>query len=334
MLHTSNIALLSSKSMIVPILFLILGLAILILGGDTFVKGSASIAGKLKISPIVIGLTVVSFGTSAPELVVNLFSAAGGVPDLAIGNILGSNIANILLVLGIAAIIRPLKVQGGTTWKEIPFGLLSIIIFFFLANDIWFGGAEQNMLTRGDGLVLLSVFIIFMVYTYGLTKVEGEKDDVETYNWFRSLAYIIGGIAALVIGGKMIVDNATVIALSLGLSELFIGLTIAAIGTSLPELATSAIAAYKGHVDIAVGNVVGSNIFNVLLVLGVTSTAIPIPVNTAANFDIVMAILAAILLFGFMLRGGKFHRHSLRKWEGVFFVLLYVSYITFISFRG
>lgn len=314
--------------------FLLLGLAILVYGGDTFVKGSSSFAKRMNVSAIVIGLTIVSFGTSAPELAVNIFSATSGAPDLAVGNILGSNIANILLVLGVAAMIRPLRVKEGTTWKEIPLGFLSIVLFFFLVNDTLFAGASENLLSRGDGLVLLSIFSIFMVYTYGLTKIKGEKEDVETYTWIRSIIYIIGGIACLVVGGKLIVDNATLLAQAAGMSELLIGLTIAALGTSLPELATSAIAAYRGHVDLAVGNVVGSNIFNVLWILGVTPVIAPFTVADSVNFDIFIAGMAALLLFGFMLKGGNLHRHSLRRWEGFFFILLYVAYIGFISFRG
>lgn len=320
--------------MFVPLTLLIAGLAILVYGGDVFVKGAASIAKKLNVSPIVIGLTVVSFGTSAPELAVNLFAASGGAPDLAVGNILGSNIANILLVLGVAAMIRPLSVKSGTTWKEIPFGLLSIVVFFFLVNDIMFAGASENLLSRGDGLVLLSFFAIFIVYTYGLSQVKGEKEDVDTYKWGTSLFFILLGIAGLVLGGKLIVDNATLLARAAGMSELFIGLTIAALGTSLPELTTSAIAAYKGHVDLAVGNVVGSNIFNVLWILGITPVVAPFAIAQSVNFDIAMAAVAAILLFGFMLSGGLRHRNTLRKGEGILFVLLYVGYVAFITFRG
>lgn len=320
--------------MFVSLLFLLAGLAVLVLGGDMFVKGASSVAKKLNVSAMVIGLTIVSFGTSAPELAVNLFSATSGAPDLAVGNILGSNIANILLVLGIAAIIRPLRVKEGTTWKEIPLGLLSIIVFFFLVNDIMFAGASENLLSRGDGLVLLSIFTIFMVYTYGLTKVKGEKEDVDTYTWIRSVGYILLGITMLVLGGKLIVDNATLLARAAGLSELFIGLTIAALGTSLPELATSAIAAYRGHVDLAVGNVVGSNIFNVLWILGITPIVAPFAIPMSVNFDIMIAGMAALLLFGFMIKGGTFKRHSLGRIEGFFFVFLYFAYIGFISFRG
>jgi cation:H+ antiporter len=320
--------------MFIPLIILFIGLAILIFGGDMFVKGASSVAKKLRVSSMVIGLTIVSFGTSAPELAVNIFSATQGAPGLAIGNILGSNIANILLVLGIAAIICPLKIKEGTTWKEIPLGLLSLVVLFFLTNDIWFANSQENLLSRGDGFVLLSLFTIFMVYTYGLSKVKGDDDDIDMYSWGRSIFYILLGVTLLVVGGKLIVDNATLLARAAGLSELFIGLTIAALGTSLPELATSVIAAFKGKVDLAVGNVVGSNIFNVLWILGVTPIIAPFTLPLAVNFDIYIAAFAAALLFGLMLKRDAKKRYSLGRGEGILFVLLYVVYIGYISFRG
>lgn len=323
--------------MLIPILLLLLGLVMLLVGGDTFIKGSASLARKLKISPIVIGLTVVAFGTSAAELVVNIFAAVQGTPDLAIGNILGSNISNILLVLGISAIIYPISVKQGTIWKEIPLGIMAVVVLFILSADVYFGNGNSgiNILTRGDGLILLAFFIIFMYYTYGLTKVEAEKEeDVKTYPWSPTILFILLGLGGLVLGGKLLVDNGTIIARLFGMSELFIGLTVVAIGTSLPELAASAIAAYRHHDDLAIGNVVGSNIFNVFWVLGLTPLVAPIPVNSDANTDVLVAILAATLLFAFMFVGHKHKRYKLRRWQGVIFVLLYVAYLVFIGFRG
>ena len=316
------------------IAFLLLGLIILLIGGDIFVKGSSSLAKRFGISPIVIGLTIVAFGTSAPELVINLFSAASGASDLAFGNILGSNISNVFLVLGIAAIIRPLAVKRGTTWKEIPFSILVIFVLFLLANDVMFGNNGENILTRGDGLVLISYFFIFMYYTYGLTKAEGEKEDVEKFKPWTSSTFILGGIACLTLGGKLMVDNAIILAKIAGLSELLIGLTITAVGTSLPELVTSAIAAYRGHVDIAIGNVVGSNIFNVLWVLGLTPIVSPMAVGMEINQDILVAGIAAALLFIFMFIGGKRGRYILQRWQGALFILLYISYTAFVIFRG
>lgn len=320
--------------MIIPILLLLLGLAILILGGEIFVKGAASIARRLKVKPIVIGLTVVAFGTSAPELVVNLISAFQGAPDIAIGNVLGSNISNILLVLGIAAFIFPLTVKKGTTWKEIPFGILAVIVLFLLGNDVMFGNNGHNILGRSDGLVLISFFLIFAYYTYGLAKMEGDSDEIETYQWSASILFILGGIVCLILGGHLMVENGIILARLAGMSELLIGLTVTAIGTSLPELATSAIAAYRKHVDIAVGNVVGSNIFNILWVLGLTPVVAPIEMNPAVNFDILVAIGAAALLFIMMFVNKDGQRYSLRRWHGAFFVLLYILYVTAVVIRG
>ena len=312
---------------------MIVGLAVLLFGGAFFVRGAASMARKMNVSTIVIGLTVVAFGTSAPELIVNIFSALKGSSDIAIGNILGSNISNILLVLGIAGIIRPLTVKSSTVWKEIPFGILAVLVLFFLANDTTIGGGGKNMLTQADGLVLISFFIIFIYYTYGLTKAEGSRENVEVHSWSKSITLIIAGILGLTFGGKLLVDNGIILARLAGLSELFIGLTITAIGTSLPELVTSAIAAYKGHVDLAVGNVVGSNLFNVLWVLGITPIISPMAVGPAVNTDIMVAGGAAVVLFFAMFNGGK-DGHRLDRGEAIMLVLLYIGYIGFVMVRG
>lgn len=321
--------------MLIPILLLIIGLIILVVGGDLFVRGAASVAKKWKVSTIVIGLTVVAFGTSAPELIVNIFSAVQGASDLAVGNVLGSNISNILLVLGIAALVRPLTVKEGTTWKEIPLGVLAVVVFFFLVNDDMFNnGGSVNFLSRSDGLVLISFFVIFLTYTFGLSKAEGEHEDIKAYSWLLSTVYLIVGIVALTFGGKLMVDNGVLLARLAGLSELFIGLTITAVGTSLPELATSVIAAYRGHVDLAVGNVVGSNIFNILWVLGLTPVISPMVISPEVNTDIFVALGAAALLFVFMFTGGRFRRHKLQRVEAVFFLAMYVGYIGFVVMRG
>jgi cation:H+ antiporter len=323
--------------MLIPILFLILGLVLLLGGGEVFIKGAASLARRLNVSPIVIGLTVVAFGTSAAELVVNIMAAMQNAPDLAIGNILGSNISNILLVLGISAIIYPISVKKGTVWKEIPFGIMAVVVLFILSADVFFGNGSgtMNLLTRGDGLILLAFFIIFIYYTYGLSKAEGEEEEsIKKYSWFATISFVLAGLACLVFGGKLLVDNGVIIAQLFGMSELFIGLTIVAIGTSLPELAASGIAAYRHHDELAIGNVVGSNIFNVLWVLGLTPLVSPIKVNPDANLDIVIAVAAASLLFLFMFVGHKHNRYKLRRWQGVVFVLLYVAYLVFIGMRG
>ncbi|KKP64122.1 MAG: Na+/Ca+ antiporter, CaCA family [Candidatus Moranbacteria bacterium GW2011_GWF2_34_56] len=279
---------------------------------------------------IVIGLTIVAFGTSAPELVVNILASLKGNTDIAIGNILGSNIVNILLILGISAIIYPLKTKENTVWKEIPLSLLAAILLGVMVNDYRIDGTEFSGLTRIDGIVLISFFVIFLYYTFGISKIKENFDDemeIADYGYLKSGLFILLGILGLVLGGKWIVDGATQIAQLLGVSQSLIGLTVVAIGTSLPELATSAVAAYKKHTDIAIGNVVGSNIFNVFWILGVSSMINPLPFSQTFNFDIVVMILVSAILFFIMFIGKK---HTVTKWEGFMMVSLYVFYLAFL----
>lgn len=319
--------------MILSIFLVLIGLAVLIVGGESLVRGASSIAKRLKVAPIVIGLTIVAFGTSAPELAVNLFSAFKGSTDIAVGNVVGSNIANILLILGISALIRSLKVQKNTTWKEIPLALLGIMLVYIFGNDIFFDGGSTNILTRTDGFALMALFLIFMYYTFGITKVTENTgtDDVKMYTWIHSILLTIGGLIGLVFGGKLLVDNAIVLAELAGMSEALIGLTIVAVGTSLPELVTSIIAVKHGHDDLAIGNIVGSNIFNVFWILGLTSTILPLPISNAVQIDILVNIGASLLLFFFMFVHTK---HRLNRWQGAMFVLLYVGYVGYLVMRG
>lgn len=310
--------------------FLIAGFGLLIKGADFLVKGASLIARKFGISALVIGLTIVAFGTSAPELIVNIFASVQGNTDIAIGNILGSNIANILLILGISALIYPLAVTKGTVWKEIPLSLLAVIVVGFMANDMFIDGGFFSGLTRIDGLILISFFIIFLYYTYGIIKVEGSVSDdvvVKERSNLVSIGMIILGLIGLTVGGKWIVDSAVKLAVDLGMSQAVIGLTIVAVGTSLPELATSAVAAYKKNTDIAVGNIVGSNIFNIFWILGVSSLIAPLPFSTILMRDVVVAIITTFLLFLFMFIG---RRHLLERWQGFLFVCLYALYIIII----
>lgn len=312
--------------MLTYILF-ILGFILLIKGANLLVDGSASIAKKLKISSIVIGLTIVAFGTSAPELIVNIFASINGNTDIAIGNILGSNIANVFLILGIAAIIYPLSTQKNTVWKEIPMSLLAALVLGVLVNDIRIDNGIFSGLTRIDGIILLSFFIIFLYYTFGIAKDSEEKDEVgeiKDLSYWKSSLYIIIGLICLVFGGKWIVDGAVKIATMLNVSQSLIGLTVVAIGTSLPELATSAIAAYKKQSDIAIGNVVGSNIFNIFFILGISSIIKPLPFSPSSDIDIIMTIMASLVLFVIMFIGKK---HIIQKWQGVLMILIYVAYI-------
>jgi cation:H+ antiporter len=313
-------------------LLLIIGFVFLIKGADLLVSGASSIAKKLNISDLVIGLTIVAFGTSAPELFVNVTASMQQNAEIAIGNILGSNIANILLILGVSAIIFPLTVQSNTVYKEIPFSLLAALVLGILANDQLIDQKEHSELTRGDGLVLIGFFIIFLYYVFGIAQ-KSESQIPENYKQLsnpKAIAYIIFGLTGLVLGGTWIINGAVEIAGKLGVSEYLIGLTVVAVGTSLPELATSAVAAYKKNTDIAIGNVVGSSIFNIFWILGVSAIINPLPFKTSGNVDIGMTILSSILLFVFLFIGKN---HVLKKWQGVLFLVFYTAYMVFVIGR-
>ena len=254
-----------------PYLLLILGFVVLIIGADYLVKGASSVAKRLNISDLIIGLTVVSFGTSAPELAVNIMAASGGSPGMAIGNVVGSNIFNLLVIVGIAAMIRPIGIQRSLVKIEIPYAILAAFVLIAVAGD-QFLGEDSGVISRSDGVILLLFFAIFIYYIFlsarnGQINPEDAPKEEKTYTLPLSLLFVAGGLAALIFGGDLIVDNATELARGWGMSETVIGLTIVAAGTSLPELATSVMAAYRGNSEIAIGNVVGSNIFNIFFIL-------------------------------------------------------------------
>ena len=314
--------------MLTYILFVV-GFVLLISGANLLVEGSASIAKKLNISSIVIGLTIVAFGTSAPEFIVNIFASIQGNTDIAIGNILGSNIVNILLILGISAIIFPLATKENTVWKEIPLSLLAAILLGVMVNDTLIDGGTFSGITRIDGIVFLAFFIIFLYYTFGISKVIGENTDLEIkeMSYMKSSLYIVGGLSGLIFGGKWIVDGAIKIAEGFNVSQSLIGLTIVAIGTSLPELATSAVAAYKKQSDIAIGNVVGSNIFNIFFILGFSALIRPLPFSKTSDIDIIMTIFSSLILFLIMFIGKK---HTVERWQGVIMILIYIGYVAYL----
>lgn len=317
-----------------PYFQLIFGFIIIIKGADFLVDGSSSLARRLKISDLAIGLTVVAFGTSTPELFVNVIASLKGNTDIAIANVLGSNIANILLILGVSSIIRPLSVTKGTVWKEIPFSLLAAIVLGLMANDRFIDKNGVSILTRIDGLVLMSFFVIFLYYSFSIAKeIDGMDSQIPSkeYGLMKSVLRVALGLAGLTFGAQWVVDGAIRLALKFGISQTLIGLTIVALGTSLPELATSTVAAYKGNADIAVGNVVGSNIFNIFFVLGVSGTINPIPFHGRNNIDIGMVIFASLLLFAFMFTGKK---RSIDRWEGILSLVLYGVYLVFQITRG
>lgn len=311
-------------------LLVLVGFVLVIKGADLLVDGACALARKLSVSDLMIGLTVVAFGTSLPELAVNVFASLKGSTDIAIGNILGSNIANILLILGISGIIFPLIVTKGTIWKEIPLSLLAAFLLGILANDRFIDNADSSALTRTDGLVLLSFFVIFIYYTLGIAKrIEGSEAlyPAKERSIKKISLMIAAGLLALISGGKFVVDGAVDLAIALGISQSTIGLTIVAVGTSLPELATSTMAAYKKNPEIAVGNIVGSNIFNIFFVLGISSLIRPIPFGAKSNLDIGVLILASSLLFISMFTG---KHHKLDRWEAALFLVIYTAYILFL----
>ncbi|MEK6532162.1 MAG: calcium/sodium antiporter [Deltaproteobacteria bacterium] len=311
---------------------IVAGLCLLVAGAEALVRGAASLAKKLGVPQLAIGLTIVAFGTSSPELAVNLFSAFRGNPDIAIGNIIGSNIANILLILGISSAISPLQIKGSTVFKEIPFALLAVCLVFTMGNDALFDGSTFSAITRTEGFTLIGLFAVFIYYVFGLAKnKEVSPEEVRAYSYPVSLVLTILGLALLVAGGKVLVDNAVMLARLTGLSESFIGLTVIAVGTSLPEMATSVVASMHRHHDIAVGNIVGSNIFNVFFILGVTGTIINLPFNRLVNPDVIVSILATALLFALPIAG---RRRTIERWHGVLFIALYAVYVLYLVQRG
>ncbi len=311
-----------------------LGFVLLIKGADWLVNGATSIAKKYRISDMVIGLTIVSMGTSMPELVVNILASLSGSAELAVGNVFGSNIANILLILGVAALIYPLPLQRSTVMSEIPFSLMAALLVGFLANAALFDKYQGLIISRTDGGILLFFFALFMLYIFKVAREGSEHEVEEAYPeqpMLRAGGLVLLGMLSLFLGGKWTVDGATFIATQLGMSESFIGLTVVAIGTSLPELVTSAIAASRRSTDIAVGNAVGSNLFNLLWILGVSAVIRPLPFNTLSNFDILMIIFASTLL---ILSVSLEKKRQVGRVSGVVFLLCYVAYVVFLLQRG
>jgi cation:H+ antiporter len=311
---------------------MVVGFVLVIKGADLFVSGASSLAKRLHVSDLAIGLTVVAFGTSLPELAVNVAASIRGDAGITIGNILGSNIANILLILGIAGVIFPLAVTKGTVWKEIPLSLLAAILVGILANDRFIDGAGSSRLTRIDGLVLLCFFVVFLYYTAGIARnIEGAQEQTgkDVPAPLKTGVLMAIGFVALLVGSTWVVDGAVKLATSLGVRQTVIGLTIVAVGTSLPELATSAAAACRKNAEIAIGNVVGSNIFNIFFILGVSALIRPIPFEPRVNVDIGVTIIASGLLFLCMFTG---KRRTLDRWEAAVFLVLYAVYVTVMVF--
>ena len=324
------------------ILLLIGGLILILLGANGLTNGAASVAKRFHIPPIVIGLTIVAFGTSAPELTVSVSSALKGSADIAIGNVVGSNIFNTLMIVGCTALFAPIVITRNTLRKEIPLCILSSIVLLICANDVFWDKAPENILNRVDGLLLLCFFLIFMGYTFAIASkpvtmeqqaehpVIEEETEIKSLPWWKSILYIIGGLAALIYGGQLFVDGATGIARNLGVSESIIGLTLVAGGTSLPELATSIVAALKKNPEIAIGNVIGSNLFNIFFVLGCSASITPLHLSGITNFDLFTLVGSGILLWLF---GLFFAKRTITRIEGGVMILCYVAYTVVLIYN-
>ncbi len=320
-------------------IFVFVGLFLLVKGADYLVQGSSILAKRWGISSLIIGLTIVSFGTSLPELIVNILASISGSGDIGFGNIIGSNLANTLLILGIMTLFTNLKVRNSTIWKEIPYSFLAVFVLFIFSISFYLDKMTETYLLRSHGIILLMFFIIFLYYVFESAKKErklkketNEEDDEfkPSSNWMIFLM-IFGGSIALFLGGKWTVDGAVMIAKNFGLSEFLISATIIAIGTSLPELVASVMAAIKKDTDMAVGNVIGSNIFNILWILGISSVITPIYFSNFIWIDILILLFVTFLLFLFMFVNKK---HELDKKEGIIFLFIYLAYIIYIILRG
>jgi len=322
--------------MLYPVLLLLAGFVVLIKGADWLVGGASSAAKKNGISNLAIGLTVVAFGTSMPELIVSLLSSLDGKNDASFGNVIGSNNFNLLLILGVAGAIYPIIVQRSTVKFEVPLSLFAALGVFVLVNDVmvWddtsFVKPYGGSLSRMDGLILLTMFAGFLFYIYRTMRTSADLEEgepVKLYSTPMSVGMILVGLAMLIGGGQLVVSNAIEIAHHFGLSEKLIGLTILAAGTSLPELATSCVAAFKKQSDIAIGNVIGSNIFNLLFILGVTSVVNPIQYNVALNFDLQVLLGSTIMLMIFMF---TLNTRKLDRWEALILLAGYIAYTTYL----
>lgn len=315
--------------MITSSLLLVLGLVILIFGANYMVDGASALAKKFNISNLAIGLTIVAFGTSAPELVVNSFAAADGYSDIVFGNVIGSNNFNLFIILGITGLITPLAVQSSTAWKEIPISLIAVIILFIMVNDQIISPDQTGILSNFDGFILLFCFLAFLFYVYKQLKNDdvAEEDNIKLLSPLKTTIFIIGGLAGLVLGGQLVVNNAIDIAENMGISQKIIGLTVVAAGTSLPELATSIVAATKKNADIAVGNIIGSNIFNIFLILSTASLIKPIDYNLNFNQDLYILAGGTIFLLLAMFTG---KRKRLDRWEALILLVFYLGYTTYL----
>ena len=317
--------------MIIYITLLIIGFIVLIKGADIFVDGASSVAGNFKVSKMLIGLTIVAFGTSAPEFAVSVKSLLSGSGDMVLGNVIGSNILNILLILGVSSMFHSLKVKDNTVKKELPITLLMTAIFIVLLSDRLFDKGFNNTFTRSDGIVIILFFLVFVYYLIKMARNKIDNNQDEKYmSMKKAILFTILGIAGIIIGSNLVVENASAIARTIGISESMVALTIVALGTSLPELVTSITATRKGEYDIAIGNVVGSNIFNIGMVIGAPIAIFGGIQQFSINYiDLITMIISAFLLFIF-----SYNDRKISKFEGSIFLIMFVTYYGYVIYRG
>jgi cation:H+ antiporter len=315
--------------MVFDIIFIVLGVWLVLTGADKLTDGASALARRMKMPEIIIGLTIVAAGTSAPELFVSLVSALKGTADLAVGNVVGSNIMNTMLIVGCAAVVAPMTISKSTVRKDIPFSVGASVLMLLLAFDSYLG--------RLDGIILLLGFAAFMTYTLLQVRKTGASNQPEPSSqpepsgqsgeksvWVN-VGWVVFGLVALVLGSNIFVDHASDLALALGISEGVVGLTVVAGGTSLPELATSVVAARKGQSAMAIGNVIGSNVFNILLILGLTATISPLAIEGVTSLDMSVMLVSAVLVWLF-----SFTRYKVERWEGAVLVIGYLAYLAWL----
>lgn len=321
-------------SYILSYVLLIIGFVLLVKGADFFVDGASSIAAKLKVPSVIIGLTVVAFGTSAPEAAVGITAALSGSNEIAVGNVVGSNIFNLLMVVGVCAAIKPFKAEKGIMKNEYPLSILGAFILLVMLMDIFLDNASATMVSRGDGIILLCFFVIFMVMTVRSAlggRDGGDEDEhIKIMSAPKSIFLLILGLVGIVAGGQLVVNSSKEIALSFGLSETLIGLTIVAIGTSLPELVTSIVAARKGMSGLALGNVVGSNLFNIFFILGISATISPMTVELKSVYDTLILIVGSVIVYLMNMKKSK----EYTRLDGAIMILMYIAYTAYIIVRN
>ena len=313
--------------MILSVISFVVGIVLVILGADWLTKGASALARRFNMSELLIGLTIVAIGTSLPELVISTGSALKGSPGLALGNVIGSNIFNGMLILGVTALLCPIKFNAKMLTREIPFNLLATVALILVSGSMLVGGAPGEMITRYGGMILLCFLAVFVRYTFSITNEGGDDEPVEVLPMWKVVLFIATGLAALIFGGNLFVDGATEIARVLGLSEAVIGITIVSAGSSLPELAVSVSAARKGNVGIALGNVLGSNILNIFFILGVSATITPISLDGFSFVDYYVLLASSLLIYAVARFGGK---AVINRFEGALLVAGYVAYTTWL----